>query len=402
MPLTKRQAMTASLRKSVVVDRSELGPLPGYGVLKELKTQKRFDVLHKQLDGDSTPALEPNEIPTVVAASISHEARPRYAIPVPGSVGANIVTPPILTGAATPSGASFSLREHREPLKWAAWAVAVERMLTSQFISSWIANNSGAVKWLDAQAAIGDALRFMKDNRVTGVPIFRGTEPVDVLELADIAAALCTSPRPSYAQLLDGAQAETNPLLGMTCGFALGCRPKGGNCPKSSWWLSDADIAAEVVRAFAVPGRWRVAVYGQHDTVLCAVLSQTEFLERILSALGSDSSLSGVMAHTVGMVVPNVYCVEDSAPTGLVFASMVKHRISGLGVVKKHRLVGQVSFEDLALVNEVGGWARLFVPFERGVAFSGSKQSGTSNCHILQTWQPRARAHHVQLQYFTA
>jgi hypothetical protein len=37
-------------------------PLPGYGVLKELKSQHNFQKLEQELDADSTPSLGANEV----------------------------------------------------------------------------------------------------------------------------------------------------------------------------------------------------------------------------------------------------------------------------------------------------------------------------------------------------
>ncbi len=88
----------------------------------------------------------------------------------------------------------------------------------------------------------------------------------------------------------------------------------------------------EILRAFAVYGQARVAVYWQKPPVPSGVLSQSDMIVRL--AKNPPPSLVTLRAAEAGIFVADVLCVESDTAAGLVFAAMARHKVSGLAIVE--------------------------------------------------------------------
>ncbi len=86
-------------------------------------------------------------------------------------------------------------------LHFAPWAEQLEHMLAQRRVAMFVDGDRGCIKWLPRSATLATALAYMKEQDVSGVPLYEGDQPVALLELADIAAYVSTSRRPSHLEV---------------------------------------------------------------------------------------------------------------------------------------------------------------------------------------------------------
>lgn len=113
------------------------------------------------------------------------------------------------TDALTPAiDLSRPSRAIRRELHFAPWAEPLERMLEQRRVAMFVDGDRGCIKWLPRTATLAQALVYMRDSDVSGVPLYDGDQPVALLELADVAAFLCKAVRASPFEVRTSARAR--------------------------------------------------------------------------------------------------------------------------------------------------------------------------------------------------
>ncbi len=158
--------------------------LPAVARMDAIVSIEREDLLvHAGDGGDVMLVLRTERQLTVSGISISQPAR----MPARNKVStARSRVPPVA----------------EKMLPFTPWSLELERVLEQHIVADYVPPHSPGVQlWLPSTATVGQALVYMWENHTSGVPIFRGDEPLDVLELADVAAFLSTSTEPEPVQV---------------------------------------------------------------------------------------------------------------------------------------------------------------------------------------------------------